>query len=187
MSVEFVAPELRRIYHECTAWRQSAISQIQDLNPNLVLLANSSEGYLNNLGAHNLTPDVWQAGSQATVSALLPSSGAVAILIDNPQFRSFDPMLCVARALLMNTIDIERCASPRNEALGLRSSMVERKTVGAISIDFSERYCPDGWCRLYHEGIITMRDSNHLSRLMTKYLLDDLANAMATIMKGELK
>ncbi len=185
MSVSFIAPELKREYWECSAWRQSAVEQIQTMKPDLVLLTNSSEGYLSNLGTNNLTPTEWQSGTQTVVSALLPHVDQVAILRDNPQFRNFDPRLCVARALLLKTVNLERCAERQDVALGTQASRVERSVQGAAIIDLSDRYCRNGWCYLYEKDNIVMRDNNHLSLPMVQYLSKDLSHILESLIYGK--
>lgn len=140
VSVNFVAPELKRLYHECAEWRASAISQIETLKPSVVVLANSSIGYLMHLDAANISPDKWRIGATKTIEQLQLHTNKIAILVDNPHFRSFDPRLCVTRALLMDTLDLDRCTLPRDIALDPSASDVEKSIDDVYIIDISDDF-----------------------------------------------
>ncbi len=181
VSVNFVAPELKRLYHECGQWRASAITQIAALNPFAVVLANSSIGYLRHLGTTNISPDEWRDGAAKTVEQLQPHTKKIAVLVDNPQFRSFDPRLCVTRALLMGTLDLNRCTLPRQIALDQSASDEEASIDGTHIIDISDEFCDEAQCYLYHNGHIVMRDSNHVSRPYSESLADKLEHSLSVI------
>lgn len=182
----FVSPELKRDYTECDVWRRSALAKIADLRPAVVVLANSSVGYFEHLGPHSLSLAEWRTGVEEMLEVLKAQTAVVAVQLDNPQFRHFDPRQCVGRALLIGTVDIARCAQARDVALSPQVKEAERTAVqavpGASVIDLSDYYCAANTCSTYVDGIIVMRDTNHISVAMTQHLSEPLSQALAELM-----
>lgn len=145
------------------AW---ALGQLASHAYDVVLVAHSNLGYVRYNGQYNLRSAQWRDGFDAAVQNLQKGAKAWAMLVDNPQFRSNDPVNCAARTILFDPTQSARCNIPRDEAFALEANEVERAVArerGGAVFDFTDMYCSNEICSPMPGGKLVMSDINHLS------------------------
>ena len=168
----FFFVDIGRIYTECQAWLKNSLARIREIRPDLVLVAHSSE--------YPFTPDAWQTGMKKVMESLSQSSRHVLIIRDTPQLR-FDALSCLARldwrpAFLQNTGTCRMALAPASQldALYSMQTRTARSYDNVVTVDMTSYICPNSTCSVIQDGIVTYRDSHHITREFAEALTDGL-------------
>ena len=125
--------------------------------------------------------EIWSDGVARTFERLAGASDAVALLVDTPW-----PGMQVPDCLSESIDEPTQCAF--SLADGLRDlDLLEQESVPAaandvVIVDLAESICPTDPCSVVtEEGLITYRDSHHLTVAFTLTLTDALAEEFGDI------
>ena len=106
----------------------------------------------------------------------------VAIFADVPRFSQLNPIpSCLAR----NRADVSPCTIPR--ALGDPSGSHARdllvgSELGIPVFDFTPGLCPGDICAPIVDGIVVYHDQHHLTRTMSRHLVEAAAPALVSLL-----
>lgn len=173
--VEYFYKGIGRKYKECTIWRENLLSHIQESRPRLVLIQNSSLGYLKN----GVSLSDWEVGLRK-VFQKLEGINRVIWVLDNPRF-PFDVRKCAARVLLQG-YDESYCSIDREVGIHSDLRKVEIATVGEFPnvyvFDLTDFFCNSDVCFGVRSQHPLMSDTNHISQHSAEQLKDDLVDAI---------
>jgi hypothetical protein len=159
INVEVFNPAKRRLYFECTKWRDQMLSRIADMKPHLVVLSNS----------HRYNSDAtWEADVMRTIQRFASHEIPVAIIRDIPIPGIHGPA-CLARMTWMKRNAEVECTFNRDGALarGLPVWQAERHAVSlyphGLAIDMTEAIYPQNLCAVTRNSAVHFSDTNHLT------------------------
>jgi peptidoglycan/LPS O-acetylase OafA/YrhL len=144
-------------YPACNDWRQGVLNLLRADPPDVVVLANHAELYL------DLTD--WEAATRRTIDEL-GSSTRVIVVGDVPN-RGFDPQDCLSA----HVQDALTCASPVSEAVNPQVVEAERgaaQATGATYLDLQDYFCSD-LCPLIMGDVQTYLDGNHVTQTFSRF------------------
>jgi hypothetical protein len=175
---------LKRPFIECGEWRKAALKQIAEIDPNLVVISQFTNSYVDNSingdDGHMVSEAEWERGLQTTVRYLGDRGIDVAIVRDGP-FHSHYIDRCVARALWRG-IATASCATPKDEAFDQRIADAERATIAAFPtaryVDLTTQFCNDRVCPGLINGVLAFRDRQHMTTDFAATLSAPLAQAL---------
>ena len=146
----------KRMYTECDRWRELVVDRLEELKPDLVIVA-----FVGDRETSNATdPDPAHQG-EAMAHLLGRIPGEQVIVVDTPG-SVYNVPACLSR----NVGDVRPCETARKTAFGVNPGEVERiaaEATGATLVDFSDRICPWDPCPVVLDGMIVYRDSHHLT------------------------
>ena len=150
-------------YKQCDAWRKSAFRVIDRLQPDMVVVASTSEYDLKTM-PYSVSQgyfDTWRAGMADTLRRVGRSASQVVLLNDVPKHTQ-DPVAC----LLQHPDDVTACATPRDVAM--RPGMVEAyrgaaQDAGATFVDPTPLVCPGDPCPVVDGRNLVVYDDSHLT------------------------
>ncbi|MEV0170749.1 acyltransferase family protein [Streptomyces sp. NPDC050803] len=142
--------DLGREYTECTSWRKTALAQIAELKPDVVVVTNR---------AQNTTT---REGAQDTFGKLKDTGADLVYLTDTP-FPNRNIPDCLAKG----SEEIATC-SPKAEEVIDRAEFrtMEREVAeehGAKVVDTIPAFCADGYCPAVIGGKVVYWDYSHMS------------------------
>jgi peptidoglycan/LPS O-acetylase OafA/YrhL len=164
---EDVTPRMERV---CEQWRRAAIGDIEELRPELVILASSSR----HPGAEgNLIEDtrVWEQGARDTFAALARQGAKVRFIRDTPH-ADYDVPGCLAQAEWDGRT---HCPAPVSAA-ALSPDIYAAEARAAQDfghvkfLDLSDRMCGPDRCNVEAGGQIIYRDGDHLTASYSRSL-----------------
>jgi peptidoglycan/LPS O-acetylase OafA/YrhL len=165
-------PFLRRLEDECSIWRESAISRILALHPSLVVMCNAS-GYIarpNMSSQHNsgrLSYSQWEDGTRS-VLATFAAAGIHTLLIRDTPIAGYDMLDCLSRHLdHQGILPANLCTLDRSVALDDLAWQMEREAARPFTqvtlLDLTDRFCDGQTCQPERNGMVVLRDTNHIS------------------------
>ena len=163
---------------ECVEWRSAVVAQLAaDPADVLVMSATHYDGGVD----EGLDPDeTWRVGLESTLAALRPHATEVVVLGDTPT-----PLMNVPSCLSDHRDDVERCVTPREQAVRSLRLGVERDVAARHDAAFaptSDWLCTDVACPVIMADVLLYRDNNHLtttaSSLFAPYIAATLAAAI---------
>ncbi|WP_433608602.1 acyltransferase family protein [Dactylosporangium sp. CA-139114] len=162
----------RRVYRECSAWREDALAVIARLRPALVVL--STRTYTDPpTGAPPPADTAWAAALTTTAQRVAASAARVVLLQDTPDPRGTSVPDCVAA----HPAAITRCALPAPAALHpARRAAIERaaRAAGVTVTDPAPWFCTAAVCPAVVGNTLVYRDGSHVTstyvRLLTPLL-----------------
>src|SRR5690606_583927 len=167
---------LGRPYTECAEWRQNVLSEIEDADPDLVVLA----GYQNleRVGAGSLTsPDAdaaarWRDGLATMLERI--DAPRVAVMAEVPHQRRA-PTHCLAR----NIEDAPACAEPRETAFDPALTAAEDEAIAesgqrVTRVDLTDHLCDEELCPTVIGDAPVYRDGHHLTQTYSRRLAEPM-------------
>jgi hypothetical protein len=164
---EDVPPRMQRV---CEEWRRAAIGEIEELRPELVILASSSR----NVGADGkMVADMqaWEQGARDTIAALARQRAKVRFIRDTP-YADYDVPGCLAQA---EWDGHTQCPDPVSaEVLSPDIFAAEARAAQDLGnvkfLDLSDRMCGPDRCYLEVGGQVIYRDADHLTASFSRSL-----------------
>ena len=169
---------LARDYYECDAWREKALSLIEQEQPALTIVANASS-YIDPTESHVPVADaVWQEAVRETVLFLAKHSTRVVVLRDTPRL-PVDGLKCASRAVSRaadpRTACVFDAADPSVEATSDLNRAAAQGIANVHLADPTAVICPGQRCALQLEdGMVTFRDRHHISASFSERVADEL-------------
>ena len=166
---------LKRVYTECSRWRQATIQRIDQLRPALVIVSQSDTL----LGAQ-MDNQVWAQKTLTTMDALRSSGAKLDFIADTPI-----PDGDVPSCLAANPTHIERCERTRSRAFAAPLYTERHNAVagalragGVTVIDPTDWMCSAQRCPTVIGNVLVYRDASHIT--------DSFSRALAPIMESTL-
>jgi len=176
--VDYVLSSLKRIYSECTRWRENAYRRILELQPDLVIISNSYGYYTD--------PDVarqWPRGVRTALSRLTESGIDVAMIRGTPAL-NFSAPNCLARANWRNRAPAEACSYKLNSAINPEVDAIESAAVDSFEkarrIDMTRYICAKDPCLVETPEAVIFSDESHLTATFSRTLADAIGQALVT-------
>jgi peptidoglycan/LPS O-acetylase OafA/YrhL len=180
-----VAPDLQiwsnslgREYAECDQWRDWAVSQITDIEPDVLLVTSAGKGiYLADGGepTQDGLDDAWRAGLGSTLDAVAPHAGRVVVIGDMAY-----PTQPGIDCLTENAGNVSACNTPVEQAVLADHNRAEQETAeahGAEYIDIIPWFCTQETCPAVIGDLTVHRDAMHINENYAVYLSLALAEA----------
>ncbi|MDG0852506.1 acyltransferase family protein [Roseateles puraquae] len=169
----------RRRFEQCETWRARMLTRIDQLRPQLVVLANSA-------GYHDVPLPRWQDGMSRTVKHLQGLGSQVAYLRDTPH-TGLDVPTCWARVVWWGWTPADACTYP---ALGPQDRLpqvaqAEQETARGLGIpyvDLSPLLCTSARCPTRQGDMPMYRDRTHLSEPFVRALAPTLGQHLLPLM-----
>ncbi len=164
---------------ECLAFVNNTISDLEAKPPDVIVLANSTSGYLvgsyalRDPSSKNPTPSAervraWELAQERVLARLLATGSRVVLIAEVPKPVNWEnSATCSQLAIIIHP---DRCGfadfDSRGEAPQRRAHVAE--TAAAVSTgtelwNFSDLICPEGRCTARSGGQMVWRDDNHIS------------------------
>jgi peptidoglycan/LPS O-acetylase OafA/YrhL len=174
------SPHLGRRYFECEQWRESALRFLEELRPDLTVLASSS--------AQPFTPTQWREGTDRVLGRAAGASRAVVVLRDTPH-PGFDVPTCLGRrAWASGFVPRPDCAmsGALDAGVPVFETLHEAAAVyrNVYTLDLTDLLCPDGVCVPDPGGRLAYRDADHLRASFARDLAPDVARRLASTLYG---
>jgi hypothetical protein len=169
--VHIYSAGLRREYRECDEWRKQILDRIvKQEHPDLVVTS-SLPTYRPREDGRRLRGD---AGEEAMVDGYvstlekLRTTGAPVVLIEDVPHPDKNVPECVSRSL----DHLERCAFPKNKALGFPpvNSLAAARVEGVQLIDPTPMVCPEMKCPSVIGDALVYRNGSHLTATYVRTL-----------------
>jgi hypothetical protein len=170
---------LRRSYRECDEWRERTLGRIvEDENPNLVVTS-SLPTYRPREDGKRLDRDASEEAmvdGYASTLRKLRSTGARVVLIEDVPHPNKNIPECVSRSL----DQLERCATPRVEALGYPNinTRVAKQVESVSLIDPTPTVCLEKTCPAVIGDVLIYRNGAHLTATYVRTLTPWLAKQL---------
>jgi peptidoglycan/LPS O-acetylase OafA/YrhL len=133
----------------CSRWNAAAMKRIIEISPDLVFTISTRD-----IGGREATP----AGYFAAWRTLATHQIRVLALRDNPWFKR-DVSYCVE----LHPSSPDSCGIKRADFYASRDPAAASKLANLWFADFSDEYCPNGFCSPAVDGILRYRDAHHLT------------------------
>jgi hypothetical protein len=158
----------------CEKWRASALRLLLKERPEIVILAQRSQGYLNDRTDLRL----WKTALANFAALLRDHHVAVAVIGDTPTFMESVP-ICVGRALRQGT-GIAHCAGPRDHVVRGDVTAKEREALADIGgyVDGADLVCGPRDCPIISNNLLMYRDSHHFSARFSPRLYERIGQAL---------
>ena len=165
-------------YKICEEWRNAAIEQLQEINPDILFVGSASD--------YAYTPGQWQEGTQRIVEQLADSADRV-YLIPGTYRLPFDAPSCLARkdwqpAFIASLSECSAQGKAPADAVvieALTQAAREYPNVGVL--DLNPIVCPDNHCEARREGNIVYRDFQHVSNDFVERSIGQIVNRMERV------
>ncbi len=174
---------------ECAVWRRLALRRIVELQPTLVVMANSV-GYIKRPGESDglsqLSYRQWEEGIRTTFVSL-DSAGVRGLFFrDTPRAKD-DVPLCLSRAAYFGWEQRE-CAAERDEALYPEIYGLEQRAASGLphvsTVDLSDLVCGPAVCETVQRGMVVYRDHSHLTASFARSLAPALSQRIEPLISS---
>jgi hypothetical protein len=154
---------LERPYAECETWKAAVLQRLKAIRPALTVVVVAHDTAV-------LDPDHGSPVVQgrALTRYLDQISGEKAVIVDAPA-RPHDVPACLAS----HRSDVAACATPRKDIAGARFARLEETAAeasNALLVDMTDRICTPEVCPGVIDGMVTYRDSHHLTATFARSL-----------------
>lgn len=182
---QFWLPTLKREYRECDQWTRNALASVRADKPDLVIMATRG-GYQVSDGAGSpLTPDASGAlvrASLARTATQLREGGIRVAVMESTAVASGSVPPCLARK------SVEQCAIPFGSMLSVDDYLAEvAAALGLPRIFVRDLQCPLDPCPTTRDGVIVMRDAQHLTAEFSQRLADPLVRRLRSALGSLLR
>jgi peptidoglycan/LPS O-acetylase OafA/YrhL len=170
---------LRRVYRECVEWREQMLERIvQEENPSLIVTSSLPTYRPREEGKRlprDASGEAMVEGYASTLKKLRGTGAPVALIEDVPHPNKNVPE-CVSRSL----DHLQRCASPRSEALDYPkvNTRVAEEVEGVYLIDPTPVLCLEKACPAVIGDVLVYRNGAHLTATYVRTLTPWLGNQL---------
>jgi len=168
---------LGRVYRECQEWQQNVLKRISKIRPSLIVTSGTVYGY---------NPNELQQGIESIFGALSNSGGSIIHILDSPH-PGFDVPTCLARAawkspfILTSSCGFDARSETMQDLYDIQARATSRYT-NVFNYDMTDYICPGGKCLPETGGIVTYRDSNHLTASYSESLAPAIAKQLDQVL-----
>ncbi|MDQ2683907.1 MAG: acyltransferase [Chloroflexota bacterium] len=179
------SPTMKREYTECAEFRTWALDQIDDIRPDLVVIASSSrdvEAWVDGAPSRDNIEQTWANGLRTVLTRIQGAAGRVVLLGEMPY-----PAEPGIDCLTAHTNDIEECSTPLDEALVVGTREIEQGVAAEFGIKWVDTvpwFCSEQECPAVVGGLTTHRDNFHTAENYAVWLSNVLGQAIGVIPEG---
>jgi peptidoglycan/LPS O-acetylase OafA/YrhL len=157
---------LKREYHECAAYNEAVVAQLNAAPPDLVVVAMNHWIFPVDPASDNYPAEA------AAVARQMDKLASRTVILADPPRSDVDVPGCLSA----NVWDIRACATSRKRALAGHAVMERQAAAaaGVAMIDLAARICPDTPCLPVVDNMIVFRDTHHLTATFARSLGPDL-------------
>lgn len=185
VDIDVFSIRLKRLNHECNAWRAAALDEIIALQPKLVIVGNFTHGYRDDgrylPGVPRVSSQDWLDGLTRTMARLDEANIPVIYLIDNPAFK-FPVPNCLARSVATGR-STARCNRPREQTAHDGFAALEIAAISRFQsvtpVNFADAFCDSATCYGERDGMINFRDAHHISQAKAEALAPALSEEVS--------
>jgi peptidoglycan/LPS O-acetylase OafA/YrhL len=183
MNIESSSMDTTRAVKTCEQWRKLAITAIQEMHPDTVIISSSSH-YSQRDSPRLIDASEWEKGSRDTLISLARQSTGVRLIRDTPH-ANYDVTSCLAQ-LAWNG----RASCPNLMRASVLDSDIYQAEVRAGAniakvkmIDMSDAICGKDICETEKGNFVVYQDGDHL----TSSYAESLANVLQTQLLASLQ
>jgi hypothetical protein len=179
-----------RAYTECNAWHQWAFTEINKLDPSVVVLTSLLDPYIAPPGS-NFGPSAWTVGLEKSLN-LITSNGTKKVVLGDipylvpagqPQdaYSNTTPADCVAA----HEQDLSRCSLPEQVAVFTAYHQAEQTAAsasGATYINVIPWFCSSVCTPIIH-NLVVYENTQHITGPYAEWLSGVLQGALSAAMK----
>lgn len=183
MNIGSSSMDTTRAIKICEEWRKLAITAIQEMHPDIVIMSSSSQ-YSRHDSPKLLDASAWEKGSRDTFIAIARQGTAVRLIRDTPH-ANYDVTLCLAQLAWNGHAN----CPPLMRASALSSDTYEAEVRAAASIanvriiDMSDVICGRDICEMQEGDLVVYQDGDHLTSSYAR----SLANVLQTQLLASLQ
>lgn len=170
---------------DCDRWRSAAFDRIADLHPDLVIAASLGRIYEVPKGTTDKRHDrLWQAAWVSSLQRLVGDAGDVVLLGDTPMWLQ-DPLAC----LRTHRPDIDRCDTPRDDAVSERTERIERDAAteaGAAYVPTVDLVCVGDPCPAVDGRLLVLGDTQHMTVAWARHIAGGLLDRLRCAVPGAI-
>lgn len=168
---------------ECPEWRDWAMAEIAELEPDITILSNHrSNQPLADANGNAISyrsdqhPGVWEAGLAASIETLQLSSERV-VVFSTSALSDDDPVSCLDRP----DATLGECTVRISENVEQTNAANKRAvaTTGAEFLDLSPWFCADGRCPMVINQMVVYYSPGHITRTYGLAIADSLRAALS--------
>jgi hypothetical protein len=173
---------LKREYTECAEYRTFALSKIEQVHPDLVIISSAYKGVKRSAGGKPTTDgleEAWESGLSSMIDRIKPLAGSIVVLGDMayPDQPGID-------CLKDHQDDVVACNTSAKDAVMADHNALEKQTTtraGAQYVDTIPWFCTDTVCPAVIGGLTVHRDSYHVAENYAVWLAGALGSATGLI------
>lgn len=150
------------MYDICTSWRESALSYIADIRPDVVFIGSSSQ--------YDFSAQQWTEGVESILNSLSDVASRIVLIPGTPSL-SFNGPSCIEspyRFSLRLSDSRRECeealVDDSSENVATYLSLAANKFADVHLLDLNDLVCPDRRCAAQKtDGLVVFRDARHLT------------------------
>jgi hypothetical protein len=158
---------------DCPPWRQDAFERIAELHPDLVIAASLGGIYqIPKAGSPDARERAWRAAWVRSLEELRKGADHVVLLGDTPMWAQ-EPIPCLRK----HRHDIDRCDTPRQDAISTRTERAEQDAAAAAGVAYvptADLVCPGDPCLAVSGDTLVLVDIQHMTVAWARSVADDL-------------
>ena len=147
------------VYNVCDSWKETAIKEIQLINPDVVIMGNST-GY-------PFSKKQWQTGTIDIIERLLPYTNEIKLFAGTPELGIDGPLCLARRDWITKSFPSFSKSSCSNKLVPHDSwkwqDELSQKYSKVQFIELSKLVCPNNNCLAITDSLLVYRDSIHLT------------------------
>ena len=172
---------LRRNNPACSQWRQGVLEKLESLQPDLVIVAQNTLGYIpSHIGdpkRRRTTTDEWKNGVRSVAQRLDAAGIEVVFLHDTPMY-DYNVLQCLARARRQGRSS-NMCGQPQADATVQAFDTIEKEAISGIPTasyeDANSEFCSNGFCSVEDDEHVFYIDKSHISDTKSEAMSDYFA------------
>ncbi len=180
-----------RKYAECAEWQRNAVERIGALRPEIIVTS-SYEGIFDRYAGSNAGVESSDPLLKDTANIFdgLGRSGALIVRIKDNPTAGFEVPSCLARAAWRSRFGPQASCefsaqTGMNQRLFDLQARATRKNSQVVALDMTDQICPGGTCAPEQGGVITYRDTSHLTATFVQSLAPALGSRLEHLVSGQ--
>lgn len=156
--------KLGAIYEPCAQFRESVLTEISEIKPDLVVLLNQRPLFIVDENQNVIEDEAtsfasWQEGLSRTINRITDAGSKPLVIRDLPRWTEKLPDCLVANG-------VSGCERPTQDALQPTSADIDLvdPNKGQLALDFSSAFCDDTTCHPLLADRVVASDEVHLTR-----------------------
>jgi hypothetical protein len=169
---------LGREYTECAEYREWAVDQIEQIQPDVLLITSAGKGIYRSDDGEPTTDGVdqsWETGLGEMIDRVAPSAGQVVVIGDMAY-----PKQAGIDCLSEHKDDVAACGTSYDEGVLADHNAMEQRVAeahGAEYVDIIPWFCTQEFCPAVIGDLTVHRDALHINENYAVYLSKALADA----------
>ncbi|MCD0444355.1 acyltransferase [Glycomyces sp. A-F 0318] len=168
------------IYETCDTWRHNVLDELDETQPEMVVLGTSDAATLANVDGDQVV-DEWSAGWTRTLERVGAAVERTVVIGDTPRASGDAAPECVS----LHMDDVQECNAEDPYVVGYPdrrgAALDAQEAAGAETIDPLPWFCRDDFCPVIVGNLLVYRDTHHMTTPYARSLTDVLAEALPEI------